>query len=250
MPEGPSLVILREESARFVGQTIVHAEGNTRTVDVAQLQGQPIVALRTWGKHFLIELPNMALRIHFMLFGSYRIDERKERAPRLSLGFADGGELNFYGCSIKPVDGLLDDVYDWSADIMSPSWDAAKARKKLRARPELLACDALLDQRIFSGVGNIIKNEVLFRIRLHPLSTIGALPAPKLRALVEQARVYSFDFLEWKKQYVLKQHWLAHTRRTCPRCQIPFKKAHLGRSNRRSFFCERCQKRYPPAQTG
>lgn len=76
---------LREESARFVGQTIVHAEGHTRTVEVAQLQGQPVVSLRTWAKHFLIELPTMALRIHFTLFGSYRIDERKERAPRLAL---------------------------------------------------------------------------------------------------------------------------------------------------------------------
>lgn len=108
----------------------------------------------------------------------------------------------------------------------------------------MLACDALLDQDIFSGVGNIIKNEVLFRIRVHPLSTVGALPAPKLRLLVDEARQYSFDFLEWKRQYVLKQHWLAHAKRICPRCNIPFLKANLGRSNRRSFYCERCQKRY------
>jgi endonuclease-8 len=102
----------------------------------------------------------------------------------------------------------------------------------------------LLDQTIFSGVGNIIKNEVLFRIRVHPLSTVGSLSEHKLRELVEQARVYSFDFLEWKKEYVLKQHWLAHTKSICPRCNIPFKKGKLGRSNRRSFYCERCQKRY------
>jgi endonuclease-8 len=244
VPEGPSLVILREESRRFVGQTIVRAEGNTKAVELARLAGQPIVSLRTWGKHFLIELPDLALRIHFMMFGSYRIDERRESAPRLSLQFADGGELNFYACSVKPVDLDLDAIYDWDADIMSPTWDAAKARKKLRARPALLACDALLDQGIFAGVGNIIKNEVLFRIRLHPLSQIGALPAPKLRQLVEQARQYSFDFLEWKKQFVLRKHWLAHTRSTCPRCHIPFHKGHLGHMQRRSFYCERCQKRY------
>ena len=244
MPEGPSLVILREESRRFVGQTIVRAEGNTKAVELERLAGQPIVSLRTWGKHFLIELPDLALRIHFMMFGSYRIDERKDSAPRLSLQFADGGELNFYACSVKPVALDLDAIYDWEADIMSPTWDAAKARKKLRARPALLACDALLDQGIFAGVGNIIKNEVLFRIRLHPLSLIGALPAPKLRQLVEQARQYSFDFLEWKKQFVLKKHWLAHTKSTCPRCHIPFHKGHLGHTQRRSFYCERCQKRY------
>jgi endonuclease-8 len=244
VPEGPSLVILKEEASRFVGQHIVRADGNTRAIDTACLAGQPILSLRTWGKHFLIELPDLVLRIHFLLFGSYRIDERRDRPPRLSLEMEDGGELNFYACSVKELEGELDAVYDWSADVMSDQWNPAAARKKLRAVPGMLACDALLDQQIFSGVGNIIKNEVLFRLRLHPLSEIGALPAPKLRALVEQARGYSFEFLEWKKQYVLKQHWLAHTRTICPRCHIPFNKAKLGRSNRRSFFCERCQKRY------
>lgn len=244
MPEGPSLFILKEDTTRFVGQEIVEAGGNVRAIDPARLVGQTILSLRTWGKHFLIETPAMVVRIHFLLFGTYRIDERREKQPRLSLRVADGSEINFYACSVREIEGELDSLYDWSADVMSDAWDPKRARKKLRAQPDMLACDALLDQDIFSGVGNIIKNEVLFRIRVHPLSTMGALPAPKLRALVEEARQYSFDFLGWKKQYVLKQHWLAHAKTTCPRCHIPFKKAVLGRSKRRSFYCERCQKRY------
>jgi endonuclease-8 len=244
MPEGPSIVILREEAARFEGRTIARAQGNTRTVDLASLAGAKVLALRSFGKQFLIALPNTALRIHFMLFGSYRIDARKDSVPRLSLQFTDGGELNFYACSVRQIDADLDAAYDWRGDVMAPDWDPAAARKKLRAAPAMLACDALLDQAIFAGVGNIIKNEVLFRIRLHPLSRIGALPAPKLRQLVEQAREYSFDFLAWKKQFVLKQHWLAHTKSTCPRCHIPFLKGHLGLSRRRSFYCARCQRLY------
>lgn len=244
MPEGPSLFILKEETARYVGQEIVEAGGNTTAIDTGRLVGQTILSLRTWGKHFLIELPDMALRIHFLLFGTYRVNERRDKPPRLFLRMADGGEINFYACSVREIERDLDAQYDWSADVMNEAWNPARARKKLRAQPHMLACDALLNQDIFSGVGNIIKNEVLFRIRVHPSSTVGALPARKLCALVAEARQYSFDFLEWKKQYVLKQHWLAHAKTTCPRCNIPFKKAHLGRSNRRSFFCERCQKRY------
>jgi hypothetical protein len=30
---------------------------------------------RSWGKHFLIELPGCALRIHFLMFGICRIEE-------------------------------------------------------------------------------------------------------------------------------------------------------------------------------
>jgi endonuclease-8 len=242
MPEGPSLYILKEQTVDFVGKEIVRAEGNTWAIELPRLVGQPIVSLRTWGKHFLIEMPTMVVRIHFLLFGTYRVNEGRDKPPRLSLGFADGTELNFYACSVKEIDQDIDVMYDWAADVMSDAWDPAKARKKLRAQPDMLACDALLDQDIFAGVGNIIKNEVLFRIRIDPRSTMGALPPAKLRALVQEARQYSFDFLEWKKAWTLKQHWLAHAQKICPRCHIPFHKANLGKSNRRSFWCERCQK--------
>ncbi|GAB6390485.1 DNA-formamidopyrimidine glycosylase family protein [Stutzerimonas marianensis] len=243
MPEGPSIVILREEVAGFTGQRIERAEGSAG-LDKARLVGQTVRSFRSWGKHLLIELDEVSLRIHLLLFGSYRINERKDTVPRLSLGFANG-ELNFYGCSVQFIEGSLDEAYDWSADVMSDAWDSRATLKKLRARPRLLACDAQLDQTLFSGSGNIIKNEVLFRTRIHPLSLIGELPAAKLRELTREVRTYSFEFLQWKREGTLKAHWLAHTRTTCPRCGIPFVRAKsLGRSKRRSFYCERCQKRY------
>jgi endonuclease-8 len=245
MPEGPSIVILKQQAADFAGKTIARADGNTK-IDKQRLVGQRIVALRSWGKHFLVEMPNLALRIHFLLFGSYRIDERKDAPARLSLGFDGDRELNFYSCSVQFVEQPLDEVYDWRSDVMSDRWDSVLARRRLRTMPDTLVCDALLDQNVFAGVGNIIKNEVLFRIRVHPLSTVGALPPVKLHELIGEARRYSFDFLEWKKAYVLKKHWLAHTKRTCPRCKVPLVKAWLGKTNRRSFFCERCQRRYAP----
>jgi endonuclease-8 len=243
MPEGPSIVILREAAAPFVGQVIAHASGNSKTVDITALQGAPVLALRSWGKHFLIQLPDRSLRIHFMLFGSYRINDPKDVAPRLRLQFKHG-EIDFYACSVREIGQDLDAIYDWRTDVMSDAWDPKLARKRLHQQPHMLVCDALLDQAIFAGVGNIIKNEVLFRIRLHPLSQVGALSPRKLGELVDQARTYSFDFLAWKRDFVLRAHWLAHTKSTCPRCHIPFHKGKLGRSQRRSFFCERCQKRY------
>ena len=111
--------------------------------------------------------------------------------------------------------------------------------------PEELVCDALLDQDIFAGVGNIIKNEVLFRIRVHPESRVGALPPRKLTELIKEARNYSFDFLKWKKAFELKKHWLANAKKECPRDHIPLVKIkHLGKRKRRAFFCNKCQKLY------
>jgi len=248
MPEGPSLVILRELTQSFAGERIQKADGNSK-IDKTRLVSQRIVALRTWGKHFLIELSGFSVRIHFLMFGSYCINERKDRPARLRLAFSRRRELNFYSCAVRYIERSLDEEYDWRADVLSDAWDPAAARRKLRSMPNALVCDALLDQNMFAGVGNIIKNEVLFRIRVHPLSKLGALPAHKLRALVEQARQYSFDFLEWKKAFVLRKHWLVHTKRSCPRCNAPLTKAYLGTTDRRSFYCERCQVRYPRTQS-
>ena len=242
MPEGPSIVILKEAAAKFRGKTVRIVTGNS-SLDLQRMQGKRVVALRSWGKHFLIEFRGFSMRIHMLLFGSYRIDDSKPATPRMSLEF-DNGVFNVYASSLKYIEGPLEDSYDWRTDVMDASWDAALAMKRLRAQPETLVCDALLDQEIFAGVGNIIKNEVLFRVGVHPGSTIGALPARKLVEMVKQARVYSFDFLEWKKQYVLRKHWLVHRQRTCRTCGSALGKETMGTRKRIAYFCAHCQTLY------
>ncbi|MHC9085713.1 DNA-formamidopyrimidine glycosylase family protein [Luteimonas sp. RIT-PG2_3] len=242
MPEGPSIVIFREAAAKFRGKTVRTVSGSSK-LDLGRMEGRRVVAVRSWGKHFLLAFRGFSLRVHMLMFGTYRIDDRKPARAQMSLRF-DNGELNVYTSSLKYVEGALEDSYDWRADVMDSSWDPALARRKLKAKPDMLVCDALLDQDIFAGVGNIIKNEVLFRIALHPESRVGDLPPRKLGQLIAQASQYSFDFLEWKQQYVLREHWLVHTRRSCPTCGSPLLKRYLGVTHRRTFFCEQCQIRY------
>ncbi len=244
MPEGPSIVILKElvDEIQLKGKKVIDVSGNTK-IDKLRMLNQEVCEIKSWGKHFLICFNDFSLRVHFLLFGTYRINERKESVPRLSLNFEDA-EFNLYGCSVQFLEGDINNHYDWSADVMSPDWNANAAQAKLTNTPAMLACDALLDQDIFAGVGNIIKNEVLFRIKVHPESIIGGLPQNKIKALIEEARIYSFEFLQWKKEYTLKAHWLAHTKKICPRCNIPLSKEHLGKTKRRSFFCTNCQQLY------
>jgi endonuclease-8 len=242
LPEGPSIVILKEAVQQFKGKKVLEAGGNTK-VELPVLQGKTVVDFKSWGKHFLICFKGFAIRIHFLLFGTYRINERKPMPPRLSLRFSNG-ELNFYTSSIQLIEGDPDAVYDWTADVMNENWSAAGARKKLKADPDMLACDALMDQFIFAGVGNIIKNEVLFRVKVHPESRVGALPPKQLNALIKEAVQYSFEFYEWKKAFVLKKHWLVYNQKTCPRDLIPFKRRNLGRGQRKTFYCEACQLLY------
>jgi endonuclease-8 len=243
MPEGPSIIILKEAVSVYARKKILHASGNTQQFDPAMLEGKSIRSFKSWGKHFLICFPTFTLRIHFLLFGSYLINERKDKIPRLSLQFKNG-EINFYACGLRLLEEPLDDLYDWAADVMSDQWDPAQALQKLKDNPDMLVCDALLDQSIFSGSGNIIKNEVLFRTHIHPQSLVGKLPAAKRRQLVDEVVRYSFDFLAWKREFTLRKHWQAHTKKTCPRDGAPLQKAYLGKTNRRTFYCDVCQKLY------
>ena len=180
MPEGPSLVILKAAIQSFIGSKIGDVKGTSTKITRTDVVGKKIVDVKTWGKHLLLCLPDLTIRIHLLMFGSCRINEEKENAvPKLQLFFSRKRSIAFYACAIQRIAAPLDNVYDWEADVMNVAWSNRKAIKKLKQVPDALVCDALLDQQIFSGVGNIIKNEVLFRIRVHPLSKTGKLPPKK-----------------------------------------------------------------------
>lgn len=242
MPEGPTLVILKQKTAHFEGHKVLEAKGNAK-IDIDRLVGRKVVSLKTWGKHFLISFDDFYVRVHFLMFGSYAIDETRNAKIRLGLAFSNG-VLNFYASNVKLVEGKVEDDYDFSADVMNPDWSEPKARKKLRAIPDEMICDALLEQDIFSGIGNIIKTEILYRARIHPESETGKIPSAKKKALFEQAVSYPQQFLEWKKRYELKKHWEAYAQKTCRRCNLPFVKKETGKKKRRSFFCTNCQIKY------
>lgn len=242
MPEGPSIIILKEAVQQFKGRKILKVQGNSK-LNIQRISGEKIIDFKSWGKHFLICFRNFTLRIHFMLFGSYRINEQKTSPPRLSLIFKNG-ELNFYACSIKFIEGDLNEVYDWTSDVMNDKWSAKAAGNKIKRIPQTLVCDALLDQNIFAGVGNIIKNEVLYRVRLHPENKIIDVPSKKINELIKEARRYSFDFLKWKKEFVLRKHWLVYAKKFCPGTTNPVIKKYCGQTKRKTFFCPECQVLY------
>ncbi len=249
MPEGPSIVLLKEAVKQFSGKKIISVTGDTK-IDKERLLNKKVL-FKTWGKHFLICFKDFTVRIHLLMFGTYSINEKKlskleegkNRPIRLGLTFKNG-ELNFYTSAVKIIEGNIEDTYDWSSDVMSDEWDEKKAKKKLKDVPDAMICDTLLNQNIFSGVGNIIKNEVLYRVRIHPESLTGEIPARKISTIVKEARIYSFQFLEWKRNFELKKHWFAHTKKTCLRCNLPFIKKYTGKNKRRSFFCTNCQLLY------
>jgi endonuclease-8 len=243
MPEGPSIVILKEELSGFIGKKVISVSGNA-VIELERLKGKKIRDMKSWGKHFLIIFDDFYIRIHLLMFGRYLINERKEVVPRLSLNFGKAQEVNFYTCSVKMFDGNVEDDYDWQVDTMSDQWKPLKAFKAVRSRDKEMICDTLLDQDVFAGSGNIIKNEVLFLSKVHPETKNNKIPDKKLKEIIKTTRDYCFRFYEWKKNYVLKKNYRIYTKKDCTLCNRKVKLKHTGKRKRRSFFCTHCQKKY------
>jgi len=223
----------------FQRKKILEADGYA-AINYSEIEHKTIRDIRTWGKHLFICLPKTNIEIHMRMFGSYTINEKKKKAinPKLHLQFAKG-ELNFYVTDVKLTPDL--DIYDWAADVMSEDWDPAAAKKKLKAIPGTMICDALLDQHIFSGAGNIIKNEVLWNIKLHPATKIKHISPAKMKALMNEVVSYSFKFLEQKRKGVLSRNWHAYKQAECSRCGEPIIKEEMGKGKRGTFYCPYCQ---------
>ena len=241
MPEGPSILIAAEEMSKAINHTVLKVAGNSK-IPIKKMKGQKLVDIGSWGKHLLLFFSKDVLKIHFLLFGSYSIDEPKEnRQSRLELHFKKI-KLFFYACSVQYLADDPDKVYDWSADILSPSWDSEKAFTKVSKHPKAMLCDILMDQHIFAGVGNIIKNEVLYNLKLRPEHTVKSLSPKKLRALIDEAHSYSWKFFYWKKNYELKKHWIVMRKKVCEVCGGPVTRAVTGNFKRLSYYCKHCQK--------
>ena len=248
--EGPSLYLAAEQLRPFVGRRVKHVSGNSR-IGISRLQGLVVREIFAWGKHLVFQFDRFALRVHFMLWGTFAAtvdgdsvtgDYRRSGPPRLELDIRQRRDHHLGG--IGKVSGgarSARDIYDFTANVMSDEWSQRAALRKVRGFPDAEIADVLLDQAIFAGVGNIIKNEVLFRTRTSPLTPVRRISAHKLRKIAADARVFSFRFLELRRTFSLRKNLEVYGRSICLRCGGPIRRKTHGQRARRSFFCPRCQ---------
>ncbi|XP_030051431.1 endonuclease 8-like 2 isoform X2 [Microcaecilia unicolor] len=198
------------------------------------------------------EEPWRWLHFHFGLFGSVRANEfaRAQRAnkkgdwkdpsPRLVLHFDGGGFLAFYNCRMAWCSGPNTKP---TYDILSVHFHRGQALEAL-CKPRLV-CAILLDQRYFSGLGNIIKNEILYSSRIHPLSQGVLLPRKSAESLVDHALRFSSDWLHNKLQGQ-GLHYQVYMKEACPLGHQVLKESLGPRTGwkRLTWWCPDCQVLY------
>lgn len=238
--EGPSIYALAEDLQPFKNKKIKKIYGNAQ-FEKDYLVYQTIKDIYSFGKRLIIQLDNVALITHFLMYGSYRIDEpRPDRVPRLAIE-TNTHKLFFYNCSTKiEKNKNIKKKLPLQFDILSDKWDVKQATKAMKTDPNQTIDDVLLDQEIFPGVGNIIKNEALFMSKILPWAQIKNLSTKQLKEIALNARTFSFHFLKWRKLFQ-KKNLLIYRKKECPVCRANVIRGKTGKRNRWSFWCPVCQ---------
>ncbi|RYY70448.1 MAG: endonuclease [Chitinophagaceae bacterium] len=192
MPEGPSILHLKDELMPFKGK-IVKKAGGYGPMPTAWIKGKKLLNIETWGKHLLFIFANGAVKVHLGLFGDVVINERKKVNRSFYLEFAQG-EINGYVVSASKLKKSVEETYDWRTDILSNHFDKKYVKTLLKEKATATIDDVLMDQDIFTGVGNKIRNEALYRAAIHPQSIVGKIPAVKITKLVNEVVNYAKIF--------------------------------------------------------
>ncbi|EJL75482.1 DNA-formamidopyrimidine glycosylase family protein [Chryseobacterium populi] len=97
MPEGPSILFMKENLQPFVGRKVIDANGNAK-FDKTPLKGKTLLEIHTFGKQTYLVFNDICIRIHLLMFGSYSVDEqtKPDKSLRLALQFRKRGNVLLY----------------------------------------------------------------------------------------------------------------------------------------------------------
>ena len=163
------------------------------------LAGRTIESVSARGKHLLMAFSgDLVLRTHMRMHGSwhiYRPGERWQRSAHDMRIVVQTSSFVAVGFNV-PIAELLTgrdlsrhkELQALGQDLLAASFDEDEVLRRLRSHDGDAIADALLNQRIVAGIGNVFKSEILFIARIHPFQTAGALSDDDLRRIVGESR--------------------------------------------------------------
>lgn len=251
MAEGDTILRAARRIEAALGGREVELEPRirARAAGIEPQSGITLDAVDTHGKHLLLRLGDRVLHSHLGMGGSWQVMARGVRwrkpaaAAWLVLRGADSEAVQFGGPTLRmlPAGRLAIDpvLARLGPDILAPELDLeALAGGLARAAPQMELGEALLDQRLVAGIGNIFKSEACFAARLDPRRALDELSADELRAALEAARRQMLAAADGRRG-----RFAAYRRagQPCRRCGTPIAAGEQGDANRRTYWCPRCQ---------
>ena len=243
MPEGPSILFLKNKLQRFKGKTVSEASGYSE-MDKSAIDHVKILDIETYGKNLFFVFKDFFVGVHLGLFGSMLVNKRKKVNASFALHFPHS-EINFYVANTKMYQGKPSDHFNFKTDILNKDFDGEYVLKTLQeVYTEKTIGDALMEQELFTGVGNIIRIESLYRAKIHPESLVKDIPEKKLVYLIETVVNYAYEFLDFLKNDEVKEKALIYGKKICPKDKAELIIEEMGKVKRKTYVCPKCQKLY------
>jgi endonuclease VIII len=255
MPEGDTVyrtaAKLREA---LVGRTLTRCDVRVPKFAAVDLTGVVVDEVLSRGKHLFIRAGDASIHSHLKMDGAWLIGGQIRRVqPHKIRIILEADEIRAAGIDLGVLEILerssdQDAVAHLGPDLLGDDWEPRTAAANLAGNPDRPLAEALLDQRVMAGVGNVYANELCFVLGRLPTSPVSSVKDP-LR-VVQRAR----DML-WLNRSRVNRTTTGNTRagsdlwvygrvgRPCRRCgtTIESDRAQITGTDRISFWCPNCQ---------
>ena len=226
MPEGDALHSAARRLQVLVGEKleVETPHPRARLTGVAhRLDGRRLEKVEAVGKNLLFRFEEgIVLRSHLRMKGRWSVYPRNGQSTRHGTPW-----LVLRG---ESAEGVL-----WHGPILELERMLANMRS---ADQRLAVGEALLDQRLVAGIGNLWRAEALWRARASPWRRLGGLSDEELRSVLDEAAGLMRRSLDsgLRQRAVYRQ-----AGRPCPRCGTPVESRGQGDANRIAYWCPSCQ---------
>jgi endonuclease VIII len=240
----------RRIDAALAGQGVEVSAPNPRgrVAGIERLDGLTLEQAESRGKHLLLHFDRLVLHSHLGMSGAWHVYSRGEswRKPEMAAWARLRGErsevVQFGGPTLRvmPAEALRRDpvLSRLGPDILAEPFDGDRIVRSLRTAGDRSLGDALLDQHLVAGIGNIFKSEACFAARLDPWQPVGLLSNSELRATVQAAHDLMAQAVERGRQ---ARCIYRRAGKPCPVCSTPIRSQGQGDANRTTYWCPTCQ---------
>ena len=252
MAEGDTILRAKNRLAdALVGQSIAVSAPNPRgrAAGIERLDGLTLEAVDAHGKHLIFRFGDLVLHSHLGMSGGWHVYPHRAhwRRPRSSAWAVLSGEcadaVQFGGPTLRVMRAsrvaIDPQLARLGPDILAPDFDPDAIVGAFRAADQSRTLgDALLDQRLTAGIGNIFKSEACFAAKVDPWHPLADVADEDLRLVLEAAREQMLSAVKLGNRH--RFHVYKH-RGPCSRCRGTVHHRGQGDANRTTWWCERCQ---------
>ena len=208
-----------------------------------RLDGRLLKSVEAVGKNLLLHFEGgLVLRSHLRMTGRWRVDPRgSARAGRPWLVLrGDEHEAVLWNGPVLELGTGASFTGRLGPDILTQPPDLAAMLERLRAAPqERQVGDALLDQRLVSGIGNLWKAEALWDGRVSPWRPLADVSDDELNAVLESAHEKMRSGVEGARPL---RRVYRRAGRPCSRCGTRIRSYGQGDDARTAYWCPGCQR--------